>query len=176
MPKRRESGAMKRPRSAAVEVRSTSKSLQALERVLRPSVTEVRWKVDAPSGYFVQEVGRLASDLSRLTNSAGTQERIQALGRTLATLRTGISMANLANRLGGGNCFEAIDVPESDEDFDEENFEEEVICAIDPEKYARLLSAIEAWQLREFGEVSEKDIWMTRLPAEVIAEAGILVD
>ena len=85
-------------------------------------------------------------------------------------------MANLANRLGGGNCFEAIDVPESDEDFDEENFEEEVICAIDPEKYARLLSAIEAWQLREFGEVSEKDIWMTRLPAEVIAEAGILVD
>jgi len=175
MPRCRVADATKLSRSVSAKALSAAKSLQALEVSLRP-LTEVRWKVDVPSEDFVKEVGSLASDLPRHADLSGVRERIRALGRTLATLRTGISMANVARRLGGGNFFEEIEVPASDEDLDEENCVEEVVCSIDPEKYVRLLSALDAWKLREFGEIGEKDIWMSRLPPEVIAETGTLVD
>jgi hypothetical protein len=67
----------------------------------------------------LRELRELSDELKRAADPSQLQEQMLAVGWTLASMQTGVSMRELARQLGGGNFFHEIDFG-TDSDWDED--------------------------------------------------------
>jgi hypothetical protein len=94
-------------------------ALRDLYTLLRQAGRSVRWDVNTRAGAFLRQLRELSEDLTKAAEPSQLQEEMLAVGWTLASLQTGISMRELARQLGGGNFFQKINFG-SESDWDED--------------------------------------------------------
>lgn len=169
--------ACKRRTSTSAAAKSAAKSLSGLAVALETCGREIRWEVRASSSDFLRELAGLVSDVVTAPEARDLQERTRAFGHVLSTLHTGISMTDLARRLGGGNFFDLIEASGTDEEINQVvDFEEVVIVELDLEEYAQRRRASEEWERSEFGKVGDLDIWVSTPWSKLIAAPQISID
>lgn len=145
-----------------------ARALMKLYTLLRQPSRSVLWDVNARAGSFLRELRELSEALKNAVSPPMLQERMVALGWTLVSMQTGISMPELARELGGGNFFQRIEGA-TDSDLEEEAAE---IAALPDGEAAgpsleewerRCLVALE-FQQSESESSQDLDLWVSAAP------------
>jgi len=154
--------------SADHSAEQVAKSLCKLYGLLKGAGKSVRWEVSVPANDFLHELALLADDLKKPSGLPNHQGRILSLGLTLVSMRTGISMRDLARELGGANFFHEVEImaegseheddPEASDAYDVHPIE------LDMVEYAKRCAAARERLRSEFEFDEALDLWLPVLP------------